>query len=92
MGFIYDIDPLSYNFILDIMPNTENNPLVEGAGAKGGFPPKKKVTRAIICNAIKDVEDRHPLRHSVGWGKVSCCCKFVCCCAKKKKPFKAALR
>lgn len=58
----------------------------------GTFPKKKKVTRAIICNAIKDIEDRHPLRQSVGWKQVSCCCKFVCCCAKKKKPFKQALK
>lgn len=73
------------------MPSTEANPLVEGT-TKTGFPPKKKVSRAIICNAIKDIEDRHPLRQTASWGKISCCCKLVCCCAKKKKPFKAALR
>ena len=65
----------------------EKQELVEGQ-PQTQFPKKKKVTRAIICNAIKDVEDRHPLRQSIGWKQVSCCCKFVCCCAKKKKPFK----
>lgn len=59
---------------------------------KGKFPKKTKVTRAIICNAIKDIEDRHPLRQTTGWTQISCCCKLVCCCAKKKKPFKEALK
>lgn len=72
------------------MPNFEGGEgdhLVQGTG-KNKYPPKKKVSRAIICNAIKDLEDRHPLRASVGWTQISCCCKFVCCCAKKKKPFR----
>lgn len=69
----------------------EGDQLVQGTG-KNKYPPKKKVSRAIICNAIKDLEDRHPLRASVGWTQISCCCKFVCCCAKKKKPFRQALK
>ena len=73
-------------------PNTEANPLVDNQAMYPKYPPKKKVSRAIICNAIKDIEDRHPLRQSAGWDKISCCCKLVCCCAKKKKPFKSALR
>lgn len=59
---------------------------------KGKFPKKTRVSRAIICAAIKDIEDRHPLRQSTGWKQISCCCALVCCCAKKKKPFKAALK
>ena len=73
-------------------PNQEANPLVDGPSGPQSYPKKKKVSRAIICNAIKDVEDRHPLRQSAGWDKISCCCRLVCCCAKKRKPFKSALR
>ena len=72
--------------------NEETQPMVDAKGRPLKYPKKTKVTRAIICNSIKDIEDRHPLRSTVGWDKVSCCCRFCCCCAKKKKPFKAALK
>lgn len=45
-----------------------------------------------MCQGIKDIEDIHPLRKTVGWSHVSACCKVVCCCAKKKKPFSQAVK